>query len=96
MNPFRPGVKEIVTDIFGYRFDEVLFVDDINRVAETTKAFGAGFIGVPASMLHNHQRAQMTATGVRYQLDKIDAIDIPLLCEVDRHLAAGTLWDLTA
>ncbi|MEU0531442.1 hypothetical protein [Amycolatopsis tolypomycina] len=96
VNPFRPGVKEIVTDIFGYDYDEVVFVDDINRVAETTKALGAGFIGIPASMPHNFQRAQMTETGVRYQLDKIDAVDLPLLREVDRRLADGTLWDLSA
>lgn len=96
VNPFRPGVKEIVTEIFGYRYHEVLFVDDINRVAEATKAYGAGFIGVPASMPHNFQREQMAATGVRYTVDKIDSIDLALLHEVDEHLTRGTLWDLDA
>jgi beta-phosphoglucomutase-like phosphatase (HAD superfamily) len=92
VNPFRPGVKEIVADIFGYRYDQVLFVDDINRVAEATKAFGAGFIGVPASMPHNFQREQMTETGVRHMVDKIDQIDLELLGQVDRELGDGTLW----
>ncbi|MBV2156641.1 HAD family hydrolase [Kitasatospora sp. SUK 42] len=92
VNDFRPGTKEIVRDIFRYEFDEVLFVDDINRVAEVTKALGAGFVGVPASLPHNFQRAEMEATGVRYSVDDIRGIDLELLEAVDEELAAGTLW----
>jgi len=92
VNDFRPGVAEIVRDIFGYQFDEVLFVDDINRVAEVTRALGAGFLGVPASMPHNFQRAEMAATGVRYTVDDIGDIDLALLRRIDAELAAGTLW----
>jgi phosphoglycolate phosphatase-like HAD superfamily hydrolase len=92
VNDFRPGTKEIVRDIFGYEFDEVLFVDDINRVAEVTKVLGAGFIGVPASLPHNFQRAEMAETGVRYTVDDIRQIDAGLLQKVDAELAAGTLW----
>jgi phosphoglycolate phosphatase-like HAD superfamily hydrolase len=92
VNDFRPGVKEIVQDIFGHRFDEVLFVDDINRVAEVTKALGAGFVGVPADLPHNFQRAEMAATGVRYTVGDIREIDPALLEKVDAELAAGTLW----
>ncbi|MFI1359891.1 HAD family hydrolase [Streptomyces sp. NPDC020898] len=92
VNDFRPGTKEIVRDIFGYEFDEVVFVDDINRVAEVTKSLGAGFIGVPASLPHNFQRAEMEATGVRYMVDDIRKIDSGLLRKVDEELAAGTLW----
>ncbi len=92
VNDFRPGVKEIVRNIFGYQFDEVLFVDDINRVAEVTRALGAGFVGVPASMPHNFQRAEMEATGVRYMVDDIRQIDVELLKKVDEEIAAGSLW----
>jgi beta-phosphoglucomutase-like phosphatase (HAD superfamily) len=92
VNDFRPGVKEIVQDVFGYRFDECLFVDDINRVAEVTARLGAGFVGVPASMPHNFQRAEMAATGVRHLVDDIRQIDAELLHRVDAELAAGTLW----
>ncbi|WP_225636973.1 HAD family phosphatase [Streptomyces solaniscabiei] len=95
VNPFRPGVKEIVTDVFGYRYDQVLFVDDINRVAEVTKALGAGFVGVPASMPHNFQRAQMAETGVRHTVGKLDEITLDVLRDVDRRLGDGTLWDLS-
>lgn len=93
VNDFRPGVKEIVRDIFGYQYDEVLFIDDINRVAEVTKALGAGFIGVPASLPHNFQRAEMLATGVRFMADSIREIGPDLIAKVDGELAAGTLWD---
>jgi beta-phosphoglucomutase-like phosphatase (HAD superfamily) len=92
VNDFRPGTKEIVRDVFGYRFDEAVFVDDINRVAEVTKALDTGFIGVPASMPHNFQRAEMARTGVRYMVDDIRQIDLALLEKVDKELAAGTLW----
>lgn len=92
VNDFRPGTKEIVRDIFGYRFNEALFVDDINRVAEVTKALGTGFIGVPASMPHNFQRAEMARTGVRYMVNDIRQIDLTLLEKLDQEIAAGTLW----
>jgi beta-phosphoglucomutase-like phosphatase (HAD superfamily) len=92
VNDVRPGVYEIVRDIFGLDFDEVLFIDDINRVAEVTKALGAGFVGVPASMPHNFQREQMAATGVRHVVDTIADIDLDLLRTVDAELAANTLW----
>lgn len=92
VNDFRPGVAEIVRDIFGLRFDEVLFVDDINRVAEVAKSLGTGFLGVPASMPHNFQRAEMAATGVRYTVEDIGDIDLALLQRIDAELAAGTFW----
>ncbi len=92
VNDFRPGVDEIVQDIFGYDYDEVLFIDDINRVAEVTKALGAGFIGVPASMPHNFQRKQMAETGVRHTVDSIVDINHDLLHKIDAELLAGTHW----
>jgi phosphoglycolate phosphatase-like HAD superfamily hydrolase len=91
VNDFRPGTKEIIKQ-FGYEADEVLFVDDINRVAEVTKVLGAGFIGVPASLPHNFQRAEMEATGVHYTVDDIRHINLELLQKADEELAAGTLW----
>ncbi|MGI9100233.1 MAG: HAD family phosphatase [Solirubrobacteraceae bacterium] len=92
VNDFRPGVDEIVRDVFGYEHDQVLFIDDINRVAEVTKALGAGFIGVPASMPHNFQREQMAETGVRHTVDSIADIDDEMLHEIDVELAADIHW----
>lgn len=92
VNDFRPGVKEIVRDVFGYDFDETLFVDDINRVAEVAKALSAGFLGVPASMSHNFQRGEMAETGVRHTVDDIRDIDLALLQKIDAELVAGVHW----
>jgi len=92
VNDFRPGVKEIVRDIFGVRFDEAVFIDDINRMAEVARALGTGFIGVQAGVPHDFQRAEMLATGVRHLVDDIRQIDARLLARVDRELADGTLW----
>jgi beta-phosphoglucomutase-like phosphatase (HAD superfamily) len=92
VNDFRPGVKEIARDVFGYDYDQCVFVDDINRVAEVSKALGAGFIGVPASMPHNFQRPAMADTGVRHLVGDIREIGPELLARVDEELAAGTHW----
>ncbi|WP_405792599.1 HAD family hydrolase [Streptomyces sp. NBC_01506] len=92
VNGFRPGTKEIVREIFDYRFDECVFVDDINRVAEVANALDTGFIGVPASMPHNFQRPEMEATGVRHMVDDIRQIDGELLATIDKELVAGTHW----
>lgn len=92
VNDFRPGVTEIVQSIFEYRYDEVLFIDDINRVAEVAKALGTGFIGVPASLPHNFQRAEMAETGVRHTVEDIRRIDQTLVSKIDEELAAGTHW----
>jgi phosphoglycolate phosphatase-like HAD superfamily hydrolase len=92
VNGFRPGTKEIVREIFGYRFDECVFVDDINRVAEVAKRLDTGFIGVPAAMAHNFQRPEMEATGVRHMVDDVRKIDGELLARIDEELAAGTHW----
>lgn len=92
VNDFRPGMKEIVRDVFDFGFDEVLFIDDINRVAEVTKALGAGFLGVPASMPHNFQREEMQETGVSYLVDSIGKIDRGLLEEVDEAMREGRMW----
>jgi hypothetical protein len=63
VNDFRPGTREIITEIYGYSADEVSFIDDINRVAEVTKALGAGFIGVPATWCTTSRRRRWTRPG---------------------------------
>ncbi|HAT1685355.1 TPA: hypothetical protein I8Y21_006213, partial [Klebsiella oxytoca] len=92
INTFRPGMYEIVKEKFNLNFDEVVFIDDINRVAEVCKALGAGFIGVPASMPHNFQREEMINTGVKYMVNKFTDITEDLIHEVDERLVSATLW----
>ncbi|HGY2281764.1 TPA: hypothetical protein ACNVB1_000625 [Citrobacter braakii] len=92
INYFRPGMYEIVKEKFDLNFDEVVFIDDINRVAEVCKSLGAGFIGVPASMPHNYQREEMIATGVKYMVNRFTDITEKLIHRVDDHLFSANLW----
>ncbi|OSL74995.1 hypothetical protein EAXG_01528 [Escherichia coli TA054] len=92
INAFRPGMYEIIKEIFYLDFDEVVFIDDINRVAEVCKSLGAGFIGVPASMPHNYQRDEMVATGVKYMVNKFTDINEELIHEADNHLFSADYW----
>jgi beta-phosphoglucomutase-like phosphatase (HAD superfamily) len=93
INDFRPGMYEIVKDKFKLNFDEVVFIDDINRVAEVCKSLGAGFIGVPASMPHNYQQEEMIATGVKHRVKGFTDITEKIIQEVDEHLASSVLWE---
>ena len=88
----RPGIKEIVADHFGHRFDEALFVDDVNRFAEFAKHYGVAFIGMPSSFEHSFQREHMRLTGVRHLVRGLDEITDPLLDRLDAEAAAGVVW----
>ncbi|MDG2961518.1 HAD family hydrolase [Exercitatus varius] len=92
INAFRPGVFEIVKEEFKLNFDEVVFIDDINRVAEVCKALNTGFIGVPASMPHNFQREEMMNTGVKFMVNKFTDITKDIIHQVDRSLSNSSLW----
>ncbi|WP_445282576.1 HAD family hydrolase [Streptomyces sp. DSM 118148] len=91
-NDFRPGVREITQDIFGLAPDQVLFVDDVARVAENAKELGVPFIGCPSSFEHGFQRQLMREGGVRHVVDSLHAIDESLLSAVDIEAACGTVW----
>lgn len=93
INAFRPGVYEIAHDIFGYDFDEVVYFDDINRVAEVCKAFKAGFIGVPANQPHNFQKAEMKETNVKFMVDNFSELNESIINDVDCLLAQGNFWN---
>ncbi|EAA5258738.1 HAD family phosphatase [Salmonella enterica subsp. enterica] len=92
INAFRPGVNEIITDVFKVDYDEAIFIDDINRVAEVCKAFGTGFIGVPARMEHNFQREEMIRTGVKHMVEKFSDITENLLGCIDQELSDKNIW----
>ncbi|WP_409237004.1 HAD family hydrolase [Streptomyces sp. PA5.6] len=85
---FRPGIKEIAEDVFSLGLDEVLFVDDVARVAEAAKGLGVPFIGHPCSF----QRTFMEELSVRHIVDSLDAVDDELLRTLDAEAAAGTVW----
>ncbi|MYY85556.1 MULTISPECIES: HAD family phosphatase [unclassified Streptomyces] len=85
---FRPGIREIAEDVFSLGLDEVLFVDDVARVAETAKGLGVPFIGHPCSF----QRTFMEELSVRHIVGSLDAIDEELIRTLDAEAAAGTVW----
>ncbi|MFJ8040383.1 HAD family hydrolase [Kitasatospora sp. NPDC096147] len=89
---FRPGVREIVTDVLGLEFDEVLFIDDVARVAETARGLGAAFIGHPSGFEHGFQPQLMRAAGVRHLAASPAGVDEWLVRTVDEESANGKLW----
>lgn len=89
---FRPGVREIAEDVFDLRCDQVLFIDDVARVAEAARDLGAAFIGHPSTYEHSFQRRLMREAGVRHVVASLDAIDERLLRTVDAEVAEGRLW----
>ncbi|MEU9919294.1 HAD family phosphatase [Streptomyces sp. NPDC051001] len=91
-NDFRPGVREIATGMFGLRCDQVLFIDDVARVAETARTLGAAFIGHPSSYEHSFQEQLMREAGVRHLVRSLDEIDDSLLYTLDSEAADGLVW----
>jgi phosphoglycolate phosphatase-like HAD superfamily hydrolase len=88
-NDVRPGIKEIVGR-FGLRYDQVLFVDDVNRFAEFAKHLGVAFTGMPSPF--GFQREHMGLTGVRHIVGGLDEITGELLDRLDAESAAGVVW----
>jgi phosphoglycolate phosphatase-like HAD superfamily hydrolase len=88
---FRPGIKEITKE-YGLEYNQVLFIDDVNTVAEAAKANKASFIGIPSNFPWGFQRQDMISTGVKYILDSVKDINRGLLEKIDAEAAAGTLW----
>ncbi|MCZ0210194.1 HAD family phosphatase [Streptomyces sp. UMAF16] len=91
-NDIRPGLYEIAVDISRLACDEVLFVDDVARVAEAARELGAPFIGHPSDFEHGYQRQLMAETGARHIVGSLDEIDEALLRTIDAEARAGTLW----
>lgn len=91
-NEFRPGVKEIVTEICEVEPGRALFIDDVNFVAEHAKALGVPFVGVPAQESFSWQRKSMQETDVPFIVDSVRRIDRDLLRQVDERAGEGRFW----
>ncbi|MDI5966998.1 HAD family phosphatase [Streptantibioticus silvisoli] len=85
----RPGVHEIVTEHFDLKYDQALFIDDVARMADATRALGVAFVGHPSRHPDSHQARMMRESGVRHVVDSLAAIDEPLLRVLDAEAAAG-------
>jgi len=92
-NDFRPGIKEITKDMYGLEYNQVLFIDDVNTVAEVAKINNVPFIGVPSNYPFGFQRQDMLATGVKYILNSVKDIDMELLEKIDHEASVGTIWE---
>ena len=88
-NAIRPGVMEISKNIFQLDFDEVLFIDDINRMAEVARYYRTGFIGTPVTIF---QKEQMQETGVKYIASSVASITSDMLFKIDDELLSGKHW----
>ncbi|MFD6618785.1 HAD family phosphatase [Streptomyces albidoflavus] len=88
-NAFRPGIKEITEDIFELAHDQVLFIDDVARVAQEAMRLGTPFIGHPSTFHASFQRWLMEKSGVRHIVDSLDAVDEDLLLRIDAEAQAG-------
>ncbi|MCG7388446.1 HAD family hydrolase [Pantoea sp. ACRSB] len=88
-NSIRPGVMEITRDIFKLNFDEVLFIDDINRLAEVAKFYKTAFIGTPVT---TYQKEQMLETGVRYIIPSVREFTSDMLISIDKEIVSNNHW----
>lgn len=76
---FRPGLKEITKQFYNLEYSEVLFIDDVNKVAEEAKKYDIPFIGVPTKHTWGFQEQQMIETGVKYRVNGIQDITLDYL-----------------
>lgn len=91
-NDFRPGIKEIVRDIYKFEYNQVLFIDDVNTVAEAARSLNVPFIGIPSEESWSYQKSDMKETGVKYLVRSINEISIELLDTIDNDVANGMIW----
>jgi len=91
-NDFRPGIKEIVKDIYKLEYNQALFIDDVNTVAETAKVLNVPFIGVPSKECWSYQKEDMERTGVKYLVSNINEINLEMLEDIDINAVSGKLW----
>ncbi|MDR0298732.1 MAG: HAD family hydrolase [Streptococcaceae bacterium] len=80
---FRPGLKEIVKDIYHFDYSEVLFIDDVNTVAEEAKKYNIPFIGVPTTHSWGFQKQDMEKTRVKYTVNSVEEITLDYLETID-------------
>jgi beta-phosphoglucomutase-like phosphatase (HAD superfamily) len=88
-NDFRPGVQEIVRDVFALPPREVLFFDDVSRVAEAARLLGCPFVGVPAAWPWGYQKSDMLAVGVPVLLQTLSDLTVDRMTDLDKRALRG-------
>lgn len=89
-NDFRPGLAEIARDVCQLPPRHVLYIDDVNTVAEHARALRAPFIGLPSGC---YQREDMERTGVRHLVSGIEEITAALIQQIDAAADHDACWD---
>lgn len=89
----RPGLKEITYQMYQLQNNQVLFIDDVNTVAEEAKKMNIPFIGVPANFSWGFQRQDMIQTGVQYLFDSVADISNEILHEIDALAGSKGVWN---
>jgi FMN phosphatase YigB (HAD superfamily) len=95
-NDFRPGVREIVEDHYRLAPHQVLFIDDVNFVANHARQLGTCFIGVPARTDWGFQRQGMEDAGLPFICKHSGEIDRALLERVDVLATENSFWKAPA
>jgi len=88
-NEFRPGIKEITLDYCNLNFNEILFIDDVNSVAEIAKKLNVPFIGIPST---NFQKNGMIETEVENIFSSIEEINSEIIHIIDIKASSFQFW----
>jgi hypothetical protein len=91
-NDFRPGITEIVKTFYQLEFKNVLFIDDVNKVAEEARRLNVPFIGVPSDFAYGFQKQEMIRSGVRHIVSGLEHIDMNSIKLIDNEANEGKLW----
>jgi hypothetical protein len=91
-NDFRPGIKEIIVDHYKHGFSNVLFIDDVNKVAEEAKKLNVPFIGLPSNFSNGYQKKEMERTGVKYLIENLQEVNEPMLRKIDNDVENKRIW----
>lgn len=88
----RPGVKEIVKDLYSMEFREALFIDETVAVARAAKEHDVPFIGMHSGHAFSFQEQGMRELGVRFFVESLCEIDRSYMDTVERAACAGQFW----
>ncbi|MBX7057650.1 MAG: hypothetical protein K1X75_06255 [Leptospirales bacterium] len=89
----RPGVRQIIYDIFRLDPRETLFMDEEAEIARAARAARAPFIAMNIAHPFSFQRQAMTELGVRYQIDALAEVTLDLLQRIENDADRDRIWE---
>ena len=90
---FRPGVKEIVFQMFGLKPMEALFIDEEFNIALAAKDLQVPFIGISTGYDYSFQKSEMKKLGVKYLIDSLEEMDAQFLTRIQKDVLDGCIWN---